>query len=523
MGVYLLALAAFRILFYVPGEPIMVLPPDGRAAVVIGPLSWAFFYYLAAFSFGLSGDLGARRSIFPVRMFSLPVKTGALAGWPMLYGTMTVATLVLAASVLARWPYGIDVPLFGPALFAAAFLAWTQALMWMPYGLPALRPIVTVLWLAVFDAVVLLAAYYKVSEPVMLAILAPQIPLAYLVARYAVARARRGDVPDWRPRFMRRETVAGAAPPSRAGFASPARAQLWFEWRRQGRTLPALVGIVLPFELALFWIARAAPALLLELLLLALITPPLLAGFTAATVSKANPDARDSRAMSPFIATRPLSSADLIAAKLKMAIWSTLAAWLVVLVAVPLALIWSGNWPTVEARTIRLVDIVGMPRTIVFALLVLAGLMATTWKQLVQSLYIGLSGREWIGRSTLIALLVFIVFIGPVVQWLVDNNSARALLWSSLPAIFAVLVACKMLAAAVVAIRLARSGLLSDRTLVRGAARWSATVFALYGVLVWLVFGPLIPQYFLALLAILAVPLARVSAAPLALAWNRHR
>jgi hypothetical protein len=48
-------------------------------------------------------------------------------------------------------------------------------------------------------------------------------------------------------------------------------------------------------------------------------------------------------------------------------------------------------------------------------------------------------------------------------------------------------------------------------------------VLALYGVLVWLVLGPLIPRYFLMLLAILGVPLARVSAAPLALAWNRHR
>ena len=523
MGVYLLGLAVFRLAFYVPGEPITVVPPDGRAAVVIGPLSWAFFYYLAVFSFGLSGDLGARQSIFPARMLSLPVKTAALVGWPMLYGTVTVAALVFAATVLARWPWEIDAPLFWPALFAATFLAWTQALMWMPYGLPAARPIVTVLWLAVFDATVLLAAYYEVSEPVMLAILAPQIPLAYLVARYAVARARRGDVPDWRPSFMRAAAVASSAPSSRAGFASPARAQLWFEWRRQGRTLPTLVGLVLPFEMALLWIARDAPLLLLELLLLALITPPLVASFTASTVSKANPDARDSHAMSPFIATRPMSSAELIAAKLKMAIWSTLATWLLVLVAIPLALIWSGTLPMVEARAGRIVEIVGMPRAIVFALLVLAGLMASTWKQLVQSMYIGLSGREWINRATVIAVLAFIVFIGPVVQWIVDNNSARALLWNSLPAIFAVLVAVKMLAAASVAARLARSGLVSDRTLVTGAAVWVAAVFVLYGVLAWLVSGPLIPQYFLVLLAILAVPLARVSAAPLALAWNRHR
>lgn len=523
MGIYLLGLAVFRLTIYVPGEPITLVPPDGRAAVVIGPLSWAFFYYLAAFSFGLTGDLSARQSIFPARMFSLPVKTSSLVAWPMFYGTITVATMVFAASVLARWPWELDVPLFGPALFAAAFLAWTQALMWLPYGLPAARPIVTVLWLIVFDAVFLLAVYLRISEPVMLAILAPQIPLAYLVARYAVARARRGDVPDWRPRFMRTAAVAGTAPLSGADFATPARAQLWFEWRRQGRTLPALVGIVLPFELSLLWIARDAPGLLLELLLLALITPPLMASFAAATVSKANPDARDSHAMSPFIATRPLSSADLIAARLKMAIWSTLATWLLVIVAVPLALIWSGAWPMVEERASRLVGIVGMPRTIVFALLVLAGLMGSTWKQLVQSMYIGLTGREWISRSTMLAALAFIVFIGPVVQWIVESKSAQAMSWHALPAIFATLVALKMLAAAVVAVRLARSGLLDDRTLVRGAVCWVAVVFALYGVLAWLVSGPLVPKYLLVLLAIVAVPLARLSAAPLALAWNRHR
>ena len=74
-----------------------------------------------------------------------------------------------------------------------------------------------------------------------------------------------------------------------------------------------------------------------------------------------------------------------------------------------------------------------------------------------------------------------------------------------------------------VAARLCRSGLFSDHALVTGAACWTAAVFALYGVLVWMVDGALIPRYFLLLVAILAVPLARLSATPLALAWNRHR
>ena len=92
-----------------------------------------------------------------------------------------------------------------------------------------------------------------------------------------------------------------------------------------------------------------------------------------------------------------------------------------------------------------------------------------------------------------------------------------------LPVIFAILVGVKMIAAAFVTVRLYHSRLLSDATLVTGAACWCVAVFALYGVLVWMLDTPQIPRYLLMLVAILAIPLARLSAVPLALAWNRHR
>jgi hypothetical protein len=523
MAAYLLALAIARLLIGGPEEPIRLVPPDGRAAMLIAPLSMTYFYCLAVFSFGFSGDLAARQSIFPARLFTLPVRTESLVWGPMLHGTGAVAILVLAATLLARWPWEIDGPLVWPAVLAAVFLAWTQALTWMPYGLPGVRVIVTVLWLASLDAIVILAVHYNVSEPVMLAILVPQLPLAFLVARFAVARARRGDVPDWAPIFARLFRRADPLPRERDHFSASARAQLWFEWRRQGRTLPALVAILLPVELSLLWLARNAPAFVFEILVCVLFTPPFMAVFAATTMSKSNPDARDSYGVPPFMATRPLTSAALIAARLKMAIWSTLAAWLLVLLAIPLALTWSGTWPAMIERADKTIALFGMPRAIVLVLLGLSALMASTWKQLVQSLYIGLTGRAWIIRSSVIAALAFIIIIGPVAQWIQDNKDVQARLWVAVPSILAVLVALKMLAAAWVAARLAGSGLLSDRTLVTGAATWAAVVFALYGVLGWLVSGPLIPRYFLALIAILLVPLARLSAAPLALAWNRHR
>ena len=96
-------------------------------------------------------------------------------------------------------------------------------------------------------------------------------------------------------------------------------------------------------------------------------------------------------------------------------------------------------------------------------------------------------------------------------------------MWSAIPAIFAVLVCLKMSAAAWIGSRVWRTRLVSDSTLIAGAALWCVAVLALYGVLVWMLGTPHIPRYLLMLLAILAIPLARLSAAPLALAWNRHR
>ena len=64
---------------------------------------------------------------------------------------------------------------------------------------------------------------------------------------------------------------------------------------------------------------------------------------------------------------------------------------------------------------------------------------------------------------------------------------------------------------------------LPANSLKNTSACWLAAVTTLYVFLAWLVSTPLMPRYFLGAVAILLVPLGRLSAAPLALAWNRHR
>ena len=67
---YALVLGTIRLLIPGPWEPIELDTPNETAAVLIGPFFLIFLYLLAVFSFGLAGDLAARRSIFPARMFT---------------------------------------------------------------------------------------------------------------------------------------------------------------------------------------------------------------------------------------------------------------------------------------------------------------------------------------------------------------------------------------------------------------------------------------------------------------------
>jgi hypothetical protein len=219
---YLLVVAMIKLFILEPGQIVELEDVHSFAAVVIVPLAALFTYFLAVFSFGLSGDLAGRQSIYPTRLFTLPVTSAALAGWPMFYGAVAVAILWLATRLLAVWPSWMQVPVIWPALLAASLLAWTQTLVWMPYGLPGLRVIVATLWLTTIDAVVMVAVYFKISEPIMVAFLAPHVPLAFLAARYAVGRARRGDVPDWRGTFTRLGQLADVLPRRRGIFHSSA-------------------------------------------------------------------------------------------------------------------------------------------------------------------------------------------------------------------------------------------------------------------------------------------------------------
>ncbi|MCH9648014.1 MAG: hypothetical protein K0U98_07230 [Deltaproteobacteria bacterium] len=533
---YLITLAGVRLLLLAPGQRI-TLDEDWQFAFgVIVPLGSTFMYLLAVFSFGLTADLAARQSIYPARMFTLPVTSSALAGWPMFYGATAMALLWLATRFLGLWPSEVEVPWIWPALFAAVGLAWTQGLTWMPYRVRGLRVVLTILWLALLSFVVLLLLSLRAPEPLLLALLAPQLPMAYLLARLAVTRARHGDVLHGRLPFSpiatskerpihRHRRIGKLLPRWPDRFSSPVSAQVWFEWRRQGRSLPVLVGLLLPFELSLLFAFRDTPSIVFGTLGAVLLTPPFMAAFAAANVSRSSSRGRDSYELTPFIATKPLTSTSLLSAKLLVTMGSALASWLVVLTALPLAVALSDTGSVVAHGAREVVRLAGgEPQAWAMGLLGLLALVLATWKQLVQSLYIGMSGRPWLIKAKIFSTLSILTLLALLAPRLMANSrSMIASGWNSLPWILTALVCLKMLTAAQVALRLHRSRLLSDRSLVIGALGWTLSVLALLGWLVWLLPAILFPSHLLGLVAVLAIPLVRISAAPLALHRNRHR
>ena len=516
---YFAVLALIKIAMLVSGRAVVFRDAGSFALVVVVPLTATFIYLLAVFSFGLDGDLAARQSMYPPRMFTLPVTSDALAGWPMAYGCVAALALWIATRICAIWPSGMPVPIIWPGLLAASLLAWTQALTWLPYPARGLRVIVAVLWLCTIDTIVLLALHFHARERVMLALLAPHVPLAFVAARAAVVRARFGAVSDVRKGIP--DDLIERWTPSHP-FRSRARAQVWFEWRRFGRSLPALVAMLLPFELSLLFIFRDTPALVLESLLIVFTTPGFMAGFVAATIGRTAPPGRDTPGLQPFLATRPLLTGSLVVAQIEAALWSTAAAWLLIALAVPLALTLSSTWPVVVDRVARMEYVFGTSRTLAIALAGGAGLIMWTWKRLVQGIYIGFTGREWLIKANVFGTLALLLVVG-LLLWIVPLGAMLAAIWDALPWVLAAVMIMKLSAAIWIAVRGFNDRLIPEHVLLMIAACWSAGVFSLYFAFVWFVDTAFVPHYLLLLAAIVAVPLTRVTAGPVALAWNRHR
>ena len=298
---------------------------------VIGLCRPAFFV-LTVFTFGLEGsDLLARDSCFPASLFRLPVRTGSLVVWPLAVGAAAVVVVWLVSAWLIFRPCvavldGGTVPLWWPALFATAALAWFQALLWFPFGLRWLRVFLLTALIAGLIAACVCSARSGISEGLLVTAFAGLTLAAWVLGYLGVRHGRRGDVPNWELTLWPFRKLVQSWPQRRILFLSAAQAQVWNEWRRGGNSLPFMTGLVLPFGLWPLGFGKNDAISTEQTLLSALAFPVLLAGMFGMR-SGITGGIKHHIGFGSFIATLPMSTADMVGAMLRVAARSTVVTW----------------------------------------------------------------------------------------------------------------------------------------------------------------------------------------------------
>jgi hypothetical protein len=309
-------------------------------------------------------------------------------------------------------------------------------------------------------------------------------------------------------------------------FRSPARAQLWFERRRHLLSFPLVVGGMAILNLGLLLGAGVQPEKQANWFMPGLnfvFAPLIWAPFFGCFLGRAGSTAGNPYRLSSFIATRPIPVTALVIAKLKVAVLATLAAWSVALAAASVWLVESGHQETLWKLLTLLVREYPWWRVGAILLLTAVGPFVLTWRLLVDNLWIGLTGRQWIVRASLLACSVGLTAAAILSALVVGNPEFGTRVWAVLPWWAGGAVLVKLLAFTGVARALLQRGIVRAPTVAKLLALWTLIAAILFG-LGWAVApAKSVPLSLLAFAVLLSIPAVRLAAAPLALAWSRHR
>ena len=507
-------------------------PTDDPSSLIALLSMVAFVFLFGIFSYTEpSGTRGI--GSFPRRLFTLPVSSLRLVALPVLTGLASVELLYL----LWLGPLSRGGTLSTPfvAVLLGASMVFFQAVFWMLERLGPLRLMIAGAVTFLVYGAGLLPSWPPSptppwrSEAAVSTIVAALAVVVFLLAWRHIIRLRCGGGERSTSRLEPLiASTAGTLPRHQTPFASPAAAQFWFEWRCSGLVLPvlvggALVGVVAPFS----WVSRGDASGSLQLLLGTLATPIVLAIPVGMAFARPTFWSED-LSLPAFVAIRPLTDEQIVAIKMKVAAASVAISWLLTICFVGLWLSLWGNVDSVSQLAIQwwafhehsLVSVYGT-----VALILIAGVVLT-WRFLVSRLWSGLSGSRLLFMASVMSA-VLVVIAGMVFPadrlpgWMLADPARMArVVW--------------LLSIAVVA----KCGLaayswrrVSARHLRQYSLWWAtattcvlALTMVLWGVVrIYVALDMHSFQALMILVAVLAVPLARVGLAPSRLARNRHR
>jgi hypothetical protein len=471
-----------------------------------------------------------KNSIFPAWMFTLPVPTRTLVGWVMLNGTISFTAGWLALHFFVLRSSGIAAPRC-LTLIAPSVLAWLQVLSWTPFPFPLVRLVLMLGAVTVIGIVPpLLEVAYAVPAPIVIGMQAASIAAAYPLAEVGVARARCGRGQQGWLQAGPLVGWVGVWRGHQRPFASAQSAQFWFDWRRNGLLFVQLVGCLLAFVCV---VALAGPRFSLQypddlsssqLLLLGscLAMPGALAPLFGTAMGRGDAQLASPQ-LTPFLAARPLATATFVAVKFRIAALAAAIACGLGFLAALVCLAMHGNGERVEGLWHQLLQHYPPVKACVLLFLAPGMLWLWTWKTLAEGLWVGLTGRSWVGAALLGVMCAVLPLCAIAVVVFKNFPEYHEYLWIGLRCAVGLVLVAKVVAASLVLHLLHRRHFMTRQQLGWLAAGWALAVILLFGLMVWLLPPGVVSPFWLAVGCTLMVPLARLAATPLALEWNRHR
>ncbi len=449
----------------------------------------------------------------PSRLYALPISTASLVAWQMFPAMLMMALESVASTAILNTVFGLDWPLWGPALSAAVGVAAILAVLWstdksgwLPIAIGVVGAPLGLWFKSRFGPTFSQPTHQWVEvTPVEVLTMLIFAGLSYYAAVVGVARRRCGETLPSLGIIAFIERVFDPPPEFGPPFSSPLQAQFWFEWRKKGWAMPAVVLFGMFIGLSIWGIFIREWKDLFEGFVAGGAMLALM-GFLGLFLGNVGPHDMTFE-IGHFLATRPMTNTELARTTLKVLARSVLIAWAIW--AVPFLILFVSLYALQAVPNVQVLRDFGwwyFPVTLLGSwttVSVLAAISMTGRTQLLAQLICGF-------LAAFIGLALFRRFVLPVSSQLPFDRAIGVTIgvmlllgtvWSFVAARRRSLIGTPTVGAAATAWTVLCGLIVLDWTL-HPARPWLAGVLAV------------------SFAALVVAPLA---AAPLALAWNRNR
>ena len=458
--------------------------------LVVGTLlmfSFACFHYTEG---PRRGGFGG----FPRRLFTLPVRTGWIVLWPMVFGVFGVSVVYMAAVWVFLRPLGIAPSLLWPCLYLGVGLVGFQTVLWsLPerrylklFMLSVLATGLAICWMFFLPDIIsgtLREWGYRGSvasfRRLLLIGLVLLLPLGFFVSLFALEGQRHvRSGASWGASILSVRWIAKRSV-SRAKFSSAFHAMVWNEWRHCGWVLPGCMGVVILLAHVPSYLT--GPHQLPEtqaMITFSFLAPLLLSAVIGRGFGK--PDFwRSDMAMPLFQAVKPVRPGDRLVVKMAVAGGSVGLTWCLVVLSLGLWLCWVGDPEAVRTPWLYLRGF--YPRFGEQVLLILLSfLLALTisWRLMLGALVSGQSRKPWFyGSSNVLFVVGLLGIVGMVLYLLGDDNRGPSLweLWplvERLPVVLMIVLCLRMTLACWLWLKVYHQGMASLATLQWSWGSW---------------------------------------------------